>query len=98
MKIIWEILWEVIDKKALREAFKEFLRVIFSDLVPMTIMVLGLIYLGFNPETGVAIKWTIIKVAIYGSFVKLLIQALTRASDRYIHVNPDIESKGFLPK
>lgn len=90
---------EYINKQALDEAIKEFIRVMVSGVAPIYTTTISILILGINQETGTfGISWMKVLAAFTIATLGLLGTAITRATDRYIHVNPEIKSDGFLPK
>lgn len=78
------------DTKSLLEALKEILRLVVSTVIGYLLMEgvvdsLVVIYGGKLDPTQ--------KTLITG-----LLMSIVRAIDRYIHVNPKLDSKGFLPQ
>lgn len=90
---------QYINQEALDEAIKEFMRVIISGIAPTYTAVTAVIVIGVNAETGAfGIEWMRVLATFTIASLGLIGTALTRAIDRYIHVNPQMKSGGFLPK
>lgn len=72
------------------EALKEGLRVVTSILIAwlLTDGVIGTIVSLYGGQLSVTERAMLVSI----------LTPLVRSIDRYIHVNPDISSKGFLPK
>ena len=90
---------------ALKEALKEFARVLISGLVPVVITITTMIAGGINQVTGaIIIPWMLIRAFVLLQFLTILGTAIARAADKYQHeynsetkTHEDGKSMGIIP-
>lgn len=89
---------ELINQKAIDEAVKEGLRVIIAGLPTIPISFLTVVAAGLNLETGrIVINWQLALVLPLATGLGLLIQALIKMRDKYVHEDPLDPRSGIMP-
>lgn len=86
--------------KSLKEALKEFARVMISGLVPVLSTLIMAIISGINTELGViSIKWNVLLSIGLVQVLTLIATALPKALDKYTFEESKLrgESKGIIP-
>lgn len=79
----------------LKEAVKEFFRVIIAGVIPAVIASLGIITAGINVQAGTfAIAWNVVAAVFLVKFLSDISTGLAKALDKFLHeLNKELPKK-----